>query len=60
MKVLVAIEISDSNQKKIAYDLGRYADDLPDEEECKDWLDQQLQDRFDELPEAMEVPQNEG
>ena len=41
--------MSDEQIKKIAWDLGQYADDLPDEEECKDWLEQQLQDHFDEL-----------
>ena len=55
MKLLVVIEISQSNQKKIAYDMGRYADDLPDDVECKDWLEQLIQDEFDSLPEANEI-----
>ena len=52
MKLLVAIKISDVNRKKIAYDLGRHLDeDLPDETECKDWLESWMKETFDNMSE---------
>lgn len=55
MKILINVEIDESRQKKIAYDLGNYANDLPDETECEDWLNQMIEDKFDELHEARGV-----
>lgn len=52
MKLIVAIELSDVIREKIGWNLGRYAEDLPDEVECKDWIDSQLQETFENMPMA--------
>jgi len=53
MKLLVAIELSESQRRKIAWDLGLTF--LPSEEICKDWLEDLLQGAFDDLPEGTET-----
>lgn len=55
MKVILEIEIDEIRRSKIAYDLGQYVDDLPDDVECEDWLNQMITDKFEELREAREV-----
>ena len=51
-KIVLTLDITESRRRKIAYDLGQYADDLPDDIECQDWLYQMILDKFDELREA--------
>lgn len=53
--ITINITIDKSKQSKIAWDMGRYANDLPDETEIEDWLNQKMIDIFDELPEARQI-----
>ena len=53
MKLLLQITLTDLQVRKIGWDLGMYPEmDLPDETECKDWLESYLQETFDNLPDA--------
>lgn len=51
-QIILNLDLTETRKRKIAYDLGRYDDDLPDETECKDWMYEQLIHRLDELPEG--------
>lgn len=49
MDILMSIYINETNQKKIGWAMGNYSNELPDDVECKDWLEANLQDTFNEL-----------
>ena len=51
-QIVLTLDITESRRRKIAYDMGRYNDDLPDDIECKDWMYQMIVDKFDELRES--------
>lgn len=53
--IVLTLDITETRRRKIAYDLGQYDDDLPDDIECKDWIYQMIVDKFDGLPEANEI-----
>ena len=53
-QIVLTLDIDESRRLKIAYDMGRYDDDLPDDIECQDWMYQMIMDRFDELRESAE------
>jgi len=57
-KMKLALDITETIRLKIAYDMGRYDDDLPDDIECQDWLYGKVVDLFDELPESWEEQNN--
>lgn len=58
MSCVIDIKIDDEKLEKIAWDMGRYADDLPDDQEVEDWLKQSIDDLFDNLPKAI-LPEKE-
>lgn len=55
MKLLIAITLTPEQIRKIAWNkYGQWTSELPDRTECKAWLEQQLQTRFNEIS----VPSN--
>ncbi len=54
-QIILIVGINEKRRSKIAYNLGQYTDDLPDNVECEDWLVQLLSDKFKSLPEALDV-----
>jgi len=53
VKLLLQVELTETQIRKIGWDLGLYPDDeLPVDTDCKDWLEDFLQETFKKLPDA--------
>ncbi len=50
MQILLAVNLTDSQVKKIGGSMGNFGDEIIDQTECKDWLEVTLQEKFDEMP----------